>query len=283
MKKNIKAILSIFGVGASIFLAIEIVHEWGKYTRQKAYDKAQWEEGVRMGNVRRELAQSLATCTADSINATYLDSFITHEIMPLGLAWQLANSGELNDLKTSLKLTASRRLSEYFRQYIDTFWEQKRDYEFQLSLKEPSIGHNASVKYPALLVYKSLSAGELKGKNPQDIEIGTKQVDWPQFIILAKRCKATPNDLKTMAGKESSNSSDSSNPDTEWMEYTSPDYVQMKHEFWKILSETQPFKDSLLQIKSRNADIIQGIIRQSEPLMREQERKKAAAEDMLFK
>lgn len=283
MKKTIKVILLIVGFGASVFLAIEIVHEWEKYTRQKAHDKAQWEEGVRMGNVKRKLAQSLATCTADSINAAYLDSFITHEIMPLGLAWQLANSGELNDLKTSLKLTASRRLSEHFRQYIDTFWEQKRDYEFQLNLKKPSAGDKPPMKYPAFLVYKSLSADDLRDKNPQDIEIGTRQVDWPQFIILAKRCKATPNDLKKMAGKESSSSSDSSNSDTDWMGYTNPDYVQMKHEFWKILSETQPFKDSLLQIKTRNADIIQGIIRQNEPLKREQERKKAEAEDMLFK
>lgn len=245
---------------------------------------------------QKQLAGSFANCAADSLSPYYITEFIIHELMPLGIGWQLAEKGELLSAPQyhAAKLLESHfmKTSVYSLQYSNNMVIKNEITKYYENNKLSKLNLTKFDRYPSLIVYKSLRSKVFDNISPEDIEIGENEIDWPMFTVLAKRCKATPYDLHEMSRAPSDSPVRLTRPDTvstitETMDYDSynktSDYSMMKRLFWKNLSETTAFKESIANIKTRNVRIIREIIKVNEPLEKKKAIQEKAANDVIFK
>lgn len=268
MKKQSKNILLIIILGALIFLIFEFQKQKEHANREIEINKYLQKKYQKFRDAQSQLAKSFALCASDSLNSAYLDAFITHEIMPLGLAWQLANTN-IDDWKaptTSLENTARKRLSIYI-----LFTEQHRSRS----------AYNTS--FHSSLIYELINSDRFKNKKPEDIEIGTKEFDWLHFSDLAKKCKATPYDLDEMSKLHHDEIPNFPASEIELKDHQKPDYQAMKIEFWSNFEKTQNFKKSLLKIKSKNLIIINNLTQENEVILNKKNLEKSIAEELIFK
>ncbi len=308
MSKNAKYTLTL--LSCAIFVALFgyfILENSAKNERIRA---AQTSYEIKSA-AREKLAGSFANCAAISLTPHYLTEFIIHELMPLGIGWQLAERGakskpksieKIGEMFSSPEYYASERLTNHFRNTLD--YGLISSHEMKIGNKNISdinnhMNGNASNLdqtkfdiYPSLFVYKSLSSKFFENVSPEDIEIGKKEIDWKMFIVLAKRCKATPYDLHEMSRAPSDppvrlTMQDTASTITETMDYGAYDngseYSMMKRLFWKNLSETAPYKEALADIRTRNASIISEIIKVNESQEKQKAIQKKIANDVIFK
>lgn len=312
MNRSTKNIIAAIGVAGAGYLAFTAVAEWRKHSLQSAAAAAKGAKEAlqdqREDSASAALADTFAKCAADSLTPRYLKEFITNELMPLGIAWQLYERGSKSksdglkkDGAISPEDYAVERLQEHFRRTLYSELQVHHS-EVQVKLREWGRAVNEGLstnldpaifnRYPSSLVFKSFSSSQFKNVNPEDIQLGITEVDWPKFVVLAKRCKATPSDLREMsrdptAPSEQLPSQDSVVSIPESMEYggfnSNPKYSNMKQRFWKKLSETTVYKDAHAEIKAENSRVIREIIKANEPLKRQKSIEKKAADDVIFR
>lgn len=297
MNKNAKFTLKfLFGAVCVALLGYFLLEYSEKNKRIRA---AQISYNIKSA-AQNQLAGAFANCAADSLSPSYFTEFIIHELMPLGIGWQLAENGEL--LSSSQHHAAELLKNHFFKTSVYSL-QYSHDMEINMKIENELIKYNKNNKlsklnltkfdrYPSLIVYKSLRSKVFDNISPEDIEIGENKIDWPMFTVLAKRCKATPYDLHQMSRVPSDppvrlTRSDTASTITDTMDYDpynkASDYSMMKILFWKNLSETTAYKESIANIKTRNASIIREIIKVNEPLEKKKAIQEKAANDVIFK
>lgn len=304
MNKKVKLVLEVLGLACFVYLLVLGVDELRKSSRRIEADKAQQIIGQRISDANYKLADTFARCAADLLAPQYLEEFITYEVMPLGIAWRLANQkGKPVAYEKVDPLTrqASNRLSDFIFQSLDfssglKFKENSQKYSDHLRKK--SEGEYSSFDwatyepYPSSFVYESLNSrlgkGYDKNLNPEDIEIGEKGISWPKFKALAERCNAQPKDLQRLVTdstpiSEMSEKGESISPSMEYEgDDQNPEYTKMKEQFWREFSVTAKYQQKLTKLKNKNADIIHEIIKENEPLVRAREAQQKSVDDVIF-
>lgn len=312
MNSKTKYSLIIFSAACAAYLAFVLVPDMREQSRRRDFENAKSKElnlrHQREAAAREKLSIAFSKCAADSLTPFYLQEFITHELMPIGIAWKLYNQpakskpGDLNkDSFSSPEAYAKERLRYHFK---STLYSEVEVHEagVQLKLSQWSRAIDEGLKtdlnpavfdrYPPSFLLKSFSSNQFKSINPEDIELGKKEVDWSKFITLAKRCKATPYDLREMSRDPASSNEqlpgqNSTQSMPEFMEYGAFDqnseYSQMKQQFWMALSETAAYKKALAEVKADNARIIREFIKLNEPIERKKQLETKVADDAIFK
>lgn len=285
MKNNFKKFLIFFAVIALFFMAYQLILARDEYQRRRASDAAHHAKITRISDAQKSLAKSLAICAAETLNSKYLTMFITHELMPLGLAWQLARLSSLSGIGPSLENIASNRLSEHFNRNLDDKFLIEQKMKMSAYHEKLLNGEHATVdRFPSLLVYRTFFSEKYRKEKPEDIQIGENKVDWPNFIVLAKKCKATPFDLIELSRDSVSISNAPLHDEkNESFAYTDENYMKMKRIFWVNFSQTAVFIESLNNIKSMNNDVIKKIIDENESIVLKERAAKFETENLIFK
>lgn len=304
MNKKVKLILEVLGLACFVYLLVLGVDELRKNSRRIEADKAQQIIWQRISDANYKLADTFARCAVDLLAPQYLEEFITYQVMPLGIAWQLANhrgkavAYEKVDTLTrradnllasfilkSLDYSKQIKFQDISKKYGEHFRKKNNgeDSSFNLATYEP---------YPSAFIYESLNSSFGKGYdkniNPEDIEIGDKGISWPKFEALAERCNAQPKDLQRLVAdstpvSERPKKDESVASSREYSEYVqNPEYSRMTDEFWRKFSTTTKYQQALTKLKNKNADIIHKIIKENEPLVRAREAQQKSVDDVIF-
>ena len=256
-------------------------------------------ENDRIEVVQLKLAESFAECAASSLKPQYLQDFIVYEVMPLGIAWQLATKRETeHPLDLTQDPNPISLLNDHFRRTLS--FALQAEYEKNSSLKrehfrslangiESKFNPSLHAPYPTIFVYKSTKATRLKDTKPSDIEIGTMNIGWPKFEALAVRCKATPYDLDLLTRNQNLPPEHKTEDEVESarvssMGYGSDDrYLKQKRMYWKSLTLTPEYKVAYAKIKVKNLSIMNAIVAEHEPKELEKKKIQKEAGNVIFK
>lgn len=287
----------IFIACFSFYLINTIINESRRKT-ELAEIKARNE---RIHASQLQLAEAFATCAASSLKPQYLQEFIVYELMPLGIAWQLATQlATKSPLDQPIQnYNPAQLLNKHFRQNLS--YPMWTEYEKHLGLElkhyrnlsdgiESKFDPSAYVQYPTKFVYESTKAGSLKNAKPSEIEIGSKDLLWPKFNALAVRCKATPYDLDQLTRNQNLPSEHINEDGIEAARISSMEngfnstlYKQQKLMYWESLTQTPEYKIAYAKIKENNLTIMNAIVAEHELRYLEEKNIQKQANDVIFK
>jgi hypothetical protein len=255
----------------------------------------------RIQEIQYKLAKSFADCTASSLKPQYLQEFIVYEVMPLGIAWQLATEMASKSTLDQLSQDANpaQLLNKHFRKTL--IFSVYAEYEKNSGLEykhlqnlangiESDFDSSTYKLYPSKFVYESIKATISKDIKASDIEIGSRDFRWPKFNALAVRCKATPYDLDQLTRNQNPPTEHQTEDEIETarissMEHESlnPLYLKQRQFYWEILILTPEYKAAYTKIKANNLTIINSIMAKHEPKEMEDKKIIKQANDLMFK